>query len=106
MDLIFIWFTVLLLGVAVLLLLRDYRKFKNDYNCHQDFVDAQIAGIHSSNKSMVAQLSELRKTLEPQQEETEEEKKRREANERLGKDIGNMLSYNPYEVFKHKGASK
>ena len=36
------------------------------------------------------------------QEETEEERKEREINERLGKDIGKMLSYDPYEAFRKK----
>lgn len=40
------------------------------------------------------------KAPEPQKEESADEKKAREANERLGKDLSNMMAFDPYDAVR------
>lgn len=57
--------------------------------------------IHFDERALSEYRREMQKDAAPQ-EETEEERKEPEINERLGKDIGKMLSYDPYEAFRKK----
>ena len=61
----------------------------------------KINNIERETDDIKQRIDETEK-IAAQDEETEDQRKEREINERLGKDIRNMLSYDPYEAFRKK----
>ena len=71
-----------------------------------DEIELKIDNIELETDDIKQRIDETEK-IAAQDEETEDQRKEREINERLGKDIRNMLSYDPYEAFRKKaGRSK
>lgn len=66
-----------------------------------DEIELKIDNIELETDDIKQRIDETEK-IAAQDEETEDQRKEREINERLGKDIRNMLSYDPYEAFRKK----
>ena len=66
-----------------------------------DEIELKINNIELETDDIKQRIDETEK-IAAQDEETEDQRKEREINERLGKDIRNMLSYDPYEAFRKK----
>lgn len=66
-----------------------------------DEIEHKIDNIELETDDIKQRIDETEK-IAAQDEETEDQRKEREINERLGKDIRNMLSYDPYEAFRKK----
>ena len=66
-----------------------------------DEIELKIDNIELETDDIKQRTDETEK-IAAQDEETEDQRKEREINERLGKDIRNMLSYDPYEAFRKK----
>lgn len=66
-----------------------------------DETEHKINNIELETDDIKQRIDETEK-IAAQDEETEDQRKEREINERLGKDIRNMLSYDPYEAFRKK----
>lgn len=66
-----------------------------------DEIELKINNIERETDDIKQRIDETEK-IAAQDEETEDQRKEREINERLGKDIRNMLSYDPYEAFRKK----
>ena len=66
-----------------------------------DEIELKIDNIELETDDIKQRIDETEK-ISAQDEETEDQRKEREINERLGKDIRNMLSYDPYEAFRKK----
>ena len=66
-----------------------------------DDIKQRIDDIKRETDDIKQRIDETEK-IAAQDEETEDQRKEREINERLGKDIRNMLSYDPYEAFRKK----
>lgn len=66
-----------------------------------DETELKINNIELETDDIKQRIDETEK-IAAQDEETEDQRKEREINERLGKDIRNMLSYDPYEAFRKK----
>ena len=66
-----------------------------------DEIELKIDNIELETDDIKQRIDETEK-IAAQDEETEDQRKEREINERLGKDIRNMLSYDPYEAFRNK----
>lgn len=66
-----------------------------------DEIEHKINNIELETDDIKQRIDETEK-IAAQDEETEDQRKEREINERLGKDIRNMLSYDPYEAFRKK----
>ena len=66
-----------------------------------DEIELKIDNIELETNDIKQRIDETEK-IAAQDEETEDQRKEREINERLGKDIRNMLSYDPYEAFRKK----